>query len=104
MNHDRNFVCRFIYTNEVDSDDLTVEVLAASDKYDVNVLFNKCQLHLSHNIDVDNAVGCFHAAYLHETAVLLKETSLKFIRKNYKEVKKTPGFSGICQQLLDEIV
>ena len=106
VNRDTNFVSRFIYTDEVDSDDIdmTVEVLAASDKYDVKVLFNKCQLHLSHNIDVDNAADCFLAAYLHEKAVLLKETSFKFIKENYKEVKKSPGFSGICLQLLDESI
>ena len=83
---------------------MTVEVLAASDQYDVKVLFNNRQLHLSHNIDVDNAADCFLAAYLHEKAVLLKETSFKFIKENYKEVKKSPGFSGICLQLLDESI
>ena len=94
---DKNFAHRFIYTNDVDSDDLTLGVLAASDKYHLKVLFNKCQLHLSHNIDVNNAADCFLAAYLHEKAVLLRETSIRFIKVNYKEVGKTAGFGRICQ-------
>ena len=105
-----NFVSRFIYTDDVDSEDLTVDLLAASDKYNLKGLFNKCQLELSHNIDIDNAADCYLAAYLHEEAALLKETSLRFIIDHYKVVKITPGFAKICLlpkalvEILDEAV
>ena len=94
----------------MDSKNITVDLLAASDKYDLKILFNKCQLELAHNIDVNSAADYFVAAYLHDQATLLKETSLRFIIDNYKEVMKTSGFVKICQfpnalvEIIDELM
>ena len=102
------FIFRFIYTDEVACTSLTLDLLAAADKYDLKVLFNKCQRELCSSISTDNAAEYFMAAYLHEQAQLLKKHSLKYILKNYKAVKKTSGFSSIRQnpdallQILDE--
>ena len=87
-----------------------LELLAASDKYNLKLLFNQCQLRLSHNIDVDTAAVYFLAAYMHVEATLLKETSLRFIIDHYKEVKKTSGFAKMYQvpkallEILDEAI
>ena len=87
---------------------MTIDLLAASDKYNLKSLFNKCQLELCHNIAIDNAADYYRAAYLIVEASLLKETSLQFIIEHYKEVKKTNGFANICLpqalEILDEAI
>ena len=88
---------RFINTNCVESGDLTLKVLVAADKFGFEVLFKACQHVLCAKINVDNALAFFHAAYYCRSpkAARLKQKSLKFIRLNYDEVKRTTGFEKV---------
>ena len=90
------FAYRFAYTDKVESVDLTTNLLAAADKYDMPCLFQKCQLQLCSFITVANVAERYLTAYLHEAAILKKVATL-FIIKHYKDVKKTAEFSSILK-------
>ena len=87
----------FAYTDKIKGEDISIEVLAAADKYDMKALFKICQRELCNQIDVNNAANFFAASYLHQKAKILKSTATKFIVNNYSEVKKTHGFATICE-------
>ena len=88
---------KFAYTGQVDYNDLTIELLSAADKYNIQTLFKKCEMKLIENISVPNAAESFLAAYLHQ-ANALKDVATKFIVENYEEVKKTSEMNLIIQQ------
>ena len=87
----------FAYTDKIKNEDMSIDVLAAADKYDMKALFKICQRELCNQIDVHNAANFFAASYLHQKAEILKNTATKFIVNNYSEVKKTHGFAMICE-------
>ncbi len=81
---------KFAQTDEIEDKDLTMDLLAASDKYNIKALFNKCEAKLVKSLSVDNAAACFLIAYLHE-ANNLKNVAKKFITENVVAVEKTEG-------------
>ena len=99
---------RFAYTDNAKPEELTLDVLAAADKYDIQLLFDITQRELSRRITVENAALVFLSAYLHQKAVNLKTAALRFIRDNYVLVKITPGFAnlvnypGALLEIIDE--
>ena len=91
------FNFRFAYTDHAKPEDLTLDVLAAADKYDVPLLFDLTQRELSHRITVENAALLYLAAYLHQKAVDLKKATIRFIHDHYNKVKITPRFASLVQ-------
>ena len=91
------FNFRFAYTDYAEPEDLTLDVLAAADKYDIQLLFDQAQHELCNRIDVENAALIFLTAYLHQKAVNLKTAALQVIHDNYIQVKTTPGFANLVQ-------
>ena len=57
---------KFIYTDEVEAKGLTLDLLAAADKYDVKALFYKIELY--NNLSIKNAADNFLGAYQHVQA------------------------------------
>jgi hypothetical protein len=68
---------------------MMAKLLSAADKYDLPVLFKKCELSLSSSINVVNAIDYFIVAYLHEATIMLQIT-MGFIIDNYSLLKDTP--------------
>ncbi|KAI9563080.1 hypothetical protein GHT06_010537 [Daphnia sinensis] len=80
----------FMYTGDASLEtDLTEEdvakLLIAADKYNVDNLKEECALHLSRNLDVENAAHFLTLAHLHNSAVL-QESTLEFISENAKAI------------------
>jgi len=88
---------KFAETDVVDDEDITVDLLAASNKYDVRALFKICEAKLIGSLTVDNAADCFLAAYLHE-AKSLRKCAKQFITIHFDAVKKTEGMMSYCKQ------
>jgi hypothetical protein len=88
---------KFLYTDLAEQTDLTPELLATADKYNIPVLFKKCEMRLCSSINVANATTYFLIAYLHE-ATKLKQIAMKFIIDNYKEIKGSSGMSIISEK------
>ena len=75
---------------------VSLNLMAAADKYDVPDLFRKCQLHLAGQVTVENSVEYYLASYLHD-ATILKHYAMLVMVVNYQEVKETVGFSMVSQ-------
>ncbi len=87
---------KFIYTDVVEKKDITPDLLAAADKYSIQVLFNKCELSLCSSTTVANAVNYFLIAYLHEASIL-KQTAMMVIIDNFAQIKNSPEMSLIIE-------
>ena len=85
---------------QVDRQELTVNVLAAADKYDLALLRRMCEAELSANVNKENAVEYFLAAYLHEAACL-KSFSSKFIIQNFSNIKEKRLFESNPKAMLE---
>jgi speckle-type POZ protein len=86
----------FIYTDSVEEDQMTLALLSAADKYNISVLFNKCELRLCSSISIENAADYFLMAYLHEASIL-KQIAISFIIDYFDEIKDTQGMSLISK-------
>ena len=70
--------------------------MAAANKYDMPVLFQKCQVELSSKVTAKNAAECYLMAYLHD-ATFLERCAMKVIITEYEEVKNSDGFSKVIE-------
>ena len=70
--------------------------MAAANKYDMPVLFQKCQVELSSKVTAKNAAECYLMAYLHD-ATFLERCAMKVVITEYEEVKKSDGFSKVIE-------
>ena len=87
----------FAHTDTVEDKDLTTDLLAAADKYQIKVLIDKCEIKLSKSLTVDNAADYFLVAYLHQ-ADKLKTIAKKFIVDHFEGVEKSEGMNVIVDQ------
>ena len=83
---------RFVYTDQVGKQDMTLGLMVAANKYEIPVLFQKCQLELSAKLNAKNAAEYYLTAYLHD-ATMLQKSAMETIIDCYKEVKETKAFS-----------
>ena len=77
---------KFIYTDEVEAKGLTLDLLAAADKYDVKALFYNCKMELYNNLSIKNAADNFLGAYQHVQAKNLINVKTLPIHKANKKV------------------
>ncbi|XP_014210963.1 speckle-type POZ protein B-like [Copidosoma floridanum] len=100
-------ILHFIYSGIVNEDECQItELLAAADKYGLEALEKCCEINLDENLKLDNCANYLILADLHDLT-LLKDTSVKFITKNLKEVIKTDGYRSLLMTkpyLLDKIL
>ena len=88
-------VLRFIYTDEVEQlDELAVELLAAAERYMLNLLKSKCEAHLAEKISVENCDDLLLLADLYSAAGL-KVMVLDFFRSRAAEVAKTASWQQL---------
>uniref|UniRef100_A0A6V7I2R9 BTB domain-containing protein n=1 Tax=Bracon brevicornis TaxID=1563983 RepID=A0A6V7I2R9_9HYME len=83
----------FMYNDRVDNEDLALELLYLSERYELKRLKAKCQLMCIRNIHQVNAVDLLISADCCN-AKELKQQALKFITENEFEVWTTVGFNA----------
>ena len=84
----------FLYTDEIQPEDIDPDLLIAADKYNVKRLVNICRKHLESIIDVKNVMTITLAAYLIDNEQLLQKAS-KFITENVGGIKKPEQWDQI---------
>lgn len=81
-------IIKYAHTSIVEDKDLTTELLAAADKYQITSLFDKCETHLCKNLTCANAAEFYIVAYLHQ-ADKLKVCAKRFICNRFPQVLKS---------------
>jgi len=84
----------FMYTENIDPEKITIQLLGAADKYMIGHLKMKCEDELSRRVNKENACEYWYGAYLHQ-AQKLKKTALETMAKNLNEIKDTPRFQEL---------
>ena len=85
---------KFLYTDELNPENVNSDLLICADKYDVKRLVNVCVKHFESIIDTNNVMEIAFTAYLIEHEQLLKKAS-KFIINNAGEIKKPDKWDQI---------
>ena len=85
---------KFLYTDELKSEDIDANLLIAANKYDLKRLVNICVKHLESIIDVENVMEITFTAYLIDNDQLLQKAS-KFISNNIGTIKKPEQWDQI---------
>lgn len=97
---------KFIYTNETpQKSELTTDLLAAADKYELERLKRLCEKALCDTVTVSNAAEQLITADLF-VAKQLKNFIMDFIEYHKVEVVNTPAFSSMAQthpQLMEDL-
>ena len=87
---------KFLYTDELNSEDIDVNLLIAANKYDLKRLVNICVKHLGSIIEVTNVMEITFTAYLIDNDQLLQKAS-KFISNNIGAIKKPDQWDQITK-------
>jgi speckle-type POZ protein len=100
-------VLRFIYTDKVEKlDEMAPQLLAAADKYMLDLLKTKCEIALARNVTLENCGQLLILAHLH-CAKDLKKILLDFVRCYSSEVAVTSNWLTLLEtaspQLLRDI-
>ena len=100
-------VLRFIYTDKVEKlDDMAPQLLAAADKYMLDLLKTKCEISRARNVTFENCGELLILADLH-SAKDLKNILLDFVRCHSSEVAVTSNWQKLLEtanpQLLRDI-
>ena len=69
---------KYMYTDIVEKDQITAGLLCAANKYELMLLMDICQEHLSTTLDVNNVADIFEVAYLQD-AKELKKHAISFM-------------------------
>ena len=100
-------VLRFLYTDEINNlDELSTDLLAASDKYMLDLLKAKCEVSLSRNITVESCGTLLILSHLYSSRGLKKKL-LDFARSHSDVVVETTSWQELLKsahpQLLRDI-
>ena len=85
---------KFLYTDELELDEINPNLLVLADKYDFKKLVNICVNHFGNIIDTKNAMEIAYTAYVVSNEELLKKAS-GFIIKNAGAIKKPEQWDEI---------
>ena len=77
----------FIYTDTLESKDLTCDLLIAAHKYNVKRLIDVCLRHVMANITVETAIKTIYTADIMNNDELLK-AAVEFMAQNRGNIKK----------------
>lgn len=87
---------QYIYTGKVsDLNKMAIDLYAASDQYDLKYLQNMCEVEMSKNITVENAVEILLTADLYNSKCL-KDIAIKYINTNAARVVKTEAWQNMA--------
>lgn len=90
---------QYLYTgtaSEMEKEEVTVDLLVASDKYGVNSLKEECTLFLSRNLKSENVINYLIVAHLHSVPYLY-QSAVEFMEKNSKQVCLLPDFQKLIE-------
>jgi len=88
-------VLHFIYTDNVEKlDELASALVAAADKYMLDLLKTRCEESLARNVTVENCSELLILAHLHSAQGLLKVT-LDFVRCHSFQVAASPNWQKL---------
>ena len=95
----------FMYSDVIPETEITVQLLAASDKYEVMRLREICEEKLSLSVDIENVAEIWHVAYLHNVEEL-EQDALAFMAVNWKKLRhdeKVKKLIKTCPHLTETI-
>jgi speckle-type POZ protein len=90
----------YIYTGTVSSNDISeieIDLLAAADKYQLDLLKNICEENLCSKLEVTNCVELFVVGDMHQTFKLRKK-ALRLAAENMNLIIDTDVFEDLFQQ------
>ena len=87
----------FIYSDTVDDHELTTELLAAADFYDLIKLKVMCEESLITTIDISNVARLWLYGYLH-SATRLECEATAFMAMNWKELIEAEDVRNLCHK------
>ena len=85
---------KYLYTDEVNNNEKTINLLALADQYLDLQLKTICELELSKDINLKNAMEKLTVAAKYHCDLLKVRTS-KFIVEHYEELRRSPNFKSI---------
>ena len=107
-----DLLLRFLYTDELDSDALNLwskDLFVVADKYLLEFLKSKCELALSHQVNVRNCCDLLVLGEDH-SAQLLKRNTMDFLRSQAPLVLQTQGWTDmklshpqLCLQVFEKL-
>ena len=91
----------YIYMDKV-VDDLSGELLAASDKYNLQGLKDGCEAFLCRNANEKNVIHLFQLAYLHNTPGL-QNVTMQIIKDHHDKLSKSPEWREMKERYPDAL-
>merc|ERR1719273_528567 len=87
----------FMYTDEIPDDKITLELVAAADRFEVLRLKEICERKLSQNLGMENIADVFHIANLHSLEYL-SQNVLIFMAQNWKTLRNDESIEALLQK------
>jgi len=84
----------FMYTDNIDPCNISIELLGAADKYMISRLTDICEDRLSRNVNIDNVCKFWYQSYLHGKFGL-QQACEEFLARNLDDLKDTPEFQEL---------
>ena len=88
---------KFIYTDFVSKNDITMALFYASDKYDLKKLTTFCEKVLMNHFDTENVIDILIDCQDCMTAKNIEESAKAFIVENVGQIVKTPSWYDLME-------
>ena len=89
---------KFIYTDFVSKNDITMALFYASDKYDLKKLTTFCEKVLMNHFDTENVIDILIECQDCLTAKNIEESAKAFIVENIGQIMKTPSWNDLMEK------
>ena len=89
---------KFIYTDFVSKNDITMALFYASDKYDLKKLTTFCEKVLMNHFDTENVIDILIECQDCLTAKNIEESAKAFIVENVGQIVKTPSWNDLMEK------
>merc|ERR1719242_1315493 len=91
---------QFMYTDSIDEDKITLELLAAADRFEVMRLMEICCQELSKTITLENVGQIWETCYVRNIEELTQDCTI-YIAKNWKSLSKDEKFLELAEKNCD---
>ncbi|XP_058794192.1 speckle-type POZ protein-like isoform X2 [Phymastichus coffea] len=88
-------ILHFIYTATINEANVTNDLLAAAERFDLVELKNRCEILLSDSLKIDNVIASLVTADRYK-ATYLKNKSIGYIMSKIKDVIETPAYKELA--------
>ena len=89
---------KFIYTDFVSKNDITMALFYASDKYDLKRLTTFCENVLMNHFDTENVIDILIECQDCMSAKNIEESAKAFIVENVGQIVKTPSWNDLMEK------